>query len=530
MGLPSSWPLLLFTALQGLWALAGALCLAAGVVLVVRPGAAAEAERRLAGRAPALFLGAALPAVLCIFKLAQHGFHYLLIDSGQLGNLAWNFSHGYGFIASALAERNYLAVHFAFAGMLLSPLLWLRSDVLVLVLAETVLVGTSVLAVYELARLQLKRRLPALCLALLLASCPLFFHSVASIFNNTQLALPFFLWGIYCWETKRFKAAAVLALLFLTTREQAPLVFVGAGLLLATRGRARQGFALAAAALALLLAEMAVVARFERACAHHYTMWELWNVNLGRSAAEVRGNLLARPWIFARELVYPPAKLLIPLKTFASLAFLPLLSGTLLLPASIVWIPQQLGQSGEWLTLTGHHAALLAGPLAWAAVHGLRRFQERASPAARRLGLAWILAVCGGSFAAADFMPGPESLIMNTWLESAPRMLASIPPRAKVWCDEYLAADLAMRRYLRPLPYEPNDYFFEDNLFVPDRVVLSKRWLALCQREPRARILRLLQELGFRAAYQDESFIVLANPRTRADGSEPAEFLRLPGE
>ena len=104
-------------------------------------------------------------------------------------------------------------------------------------------------------------------------------------------------------------------------------------------------------------------------------------------------------------------------------------------------------------------------------------------------------------------------------------MLEKVPPESKVWTDEFLASHLSMRRYIKVLPEAPHNYRFESGLFMPDRVIISRRWLALAQPGVRDHILAFLTEKKFAVLFRDDDFVLLANPFVRGDGSEPASWI-----
>ncbi len=527
------WPRAVFLALEWTWLVAGTLCLAAAAAFLLRPEATARADGWIAKRGPILgaVLALAVPATLCIWKLAQYRAYQLLGDSGIIANAAWNLAHGYGWTSSVLSDKSYFAIHFSFTIALLSPVLRLWPSTAALATAQAIAVGSTVLGVYWLGHLRWGASLAACLAALLVLSHP-FFHALAgSVVDNSPFALPFFIWGIYCWESGRGRTAALFAILFLTTREQAPFLFAGFGLLVLARAANRRegltGAALIGGAALLFLGELAVCDYARRGWLNYPNWWIRYS-HLGLSAREVSQTALYRPWEFAWALIYPLDKIWALARVFFSLALLPLASGTWILPALTIWLPQMLSNLPNFYAMKDHYSAMASGPLFWSAIVGLGRVRKMAGPAGRRLVTSWVLIVCAwGFFSAPGFTRVEEPLIVKLWHGPGMRALAAVPPQAKLWCDDIFLPHTAMRRYVKALPLKPT-YFFDEGLFLPDRVLLSKHWLTLADRDLREQLLRLWAERGFLPIFQEEGLTVLANPRSAADGSGPVEWIALP--
>jgi len=134
---------------------------------------------------------------------------------------------------------------------------------------------------------------------------------------------------------------------------------------------------------------------------------------------------------------------------------------------------------------------------------------------------ACLLAACAAGFFASDtFVPGKEVVDgLKQWLSTAPAALATIPPDANVWCDEFLTSHLAMRRHVRSLPYSPLDPYAQGEEFVPDRVLVSSRWLFLTV-NLHMRVLGPLAEAGYGPAFANSYFFVFGKPSPDVKRSE----------
>jgi uncharacterized membrane protein len=531
------WSHRIFSLLDWLQIACGLFCAAAAALFVAKPPALDGVEARLTTpglvrrRLPPLLLGAAVPALAVLYMLAQYRSYRLDLDTGAMANAAWCFLHGRGWLSSALSDRSYFGIHFAFVTALISPLLLARESAMTLLAAQAAAVGSTIYAAYLLGRRNCGAAWAGWCLALLTASQPLFRESLGATLDNANFALPLFVWGVYFWESERLFGACVCAALFLTTKEQAPFALAGLGLLASARARDRRqllaGLAVVAASALLWIGEMSVIERAQRLWPHPVDRWIMFK-SMGGSKAELLDAAFRRPWVFVRILVYPFWRLETPVRALVSLSLLPLLSGAYLLPALAVWLPQQLADS-SFQSLAGQYAAFVGGPLIWSAVHGLSRVLARARPRTRRYVAAGVLAVAAHGFLAApNSSTRADYAIFATWENSAPAALRAIPPDARVWTDGYLTPHLAMRRYLKTLPSYPDDHFFEDGLFMPDRVVLTRRWLALAEPGTRGRILAFLNAHRFVSVFSDENIAVMAGPGPFGGNDETTAPASLP--
>jgi len=529
-----AWPYLVFDALDRLRLCAAALCVVLAAIAAVRPrtfsGAAAYLDRlesRPIGRwSPAALLAVVVP--YAVFYAAEYRAFLIPRDSAGVVNQLWNLVHGYGMRQGLVADMPALAVHFQLSHAVLAPLLWLWPHPLALIFGQAVVVCSSALGVYLLARRFLVPAWAAWLLAILTLAHPFFRALMGEVFDPTMLALPFFIWAAYAWETGRLGAALILAALLLATKEEAPFIGAGFGALMLVSakepGRRWAGAAVIAGSVLAWAAEVAVIAHFRRLAIHlpseNFDNWHLYSA-LGASRGEVLRTTLLRPWRAALALVYPFVKLWTVARALLFLSLLPLAAGPSLLPALAVWLPHQLADPGAFQRLETHYSAFVFGPLLWASARGLARALRR--PGSARPVAACLLAACAAGFFASDsFIPPKDaSKGLRGWLSTAPPALASVPPDANVLCDEFLTSHLAMRRHVRSLPYANLDPYALGETFVPDRIVVSSRWLFLTQHLD-MRVLAPLIEAGFGPIFANSHFTVLGKPPPDSDAQAHA--------
>jgi uncharacterized membrane protein len=523
------WPSLVFGLMDATWFLCGILCAALAAAFVLRKDAILQMEAmtdRLEGTHGRRLLAAGLffPALLALGNLARFRIYYLTADSAIAANLAWNVAHGFGLRSEILGDLSYFTVHFAFTVGLFAPFLWIWNSTGVLAVAHGFLLGLVPPTLFALAKRQSDSKLVPWLIFLLALAHPSFQELAGTVLDNSLYALPCFAAAAYFFETDRAALGTLFVLLMFSTREEVPFVSFGIGLYLVfrrLRPRRRAGTALMAASVLIWLAEMKIIT-WARHGASNYDAWNYFN-EFGGSQEAVAAHALARPWDFVIALFSPPAKLLPVSRVLSHTAFLPFFAGAAFLPALFVWIPHQLAPLGtDFQGLRGHYSSFVLGPLLWATLKGLISLYKRCAPDHRRSLIAILLLVASWGFLTAPGFFAPEvHVIPKAWETAAPKALERIPPDAAVWCDAFLAPHLAMRRYIKILPRAPREFGFENDLFLPDYVLLSEYW-ARINAPASGRILDFLRERGFEPIFRDADLVILADPkRNRAGGAEP---------
>lgn len=521
-------------ALELLWFLGGLSCLVAAAWVIVgarrsarleEAAAAFDASRRRR-RAAYLLLGGLLPAVMALYKLVQFHSLELMFDTGITSNMLWNAAHGYGLYSSVLGGESFFATHFSFFVLVFVPLVRLWESTAALAVAHGLAVGSTLLAVHLLGRRLCGSALAAWLLTLLTLS-NYFFHELwCATVNNHVFILPLGVWMLCAWEHGRKRAAAVVALLLLTTLEQMPFLFFGLGLyawVASERGGAgrRAALALCAGSVALFLGELAVI-EWKRAGLP--PLWDSWRnfSGLGGSPEAVLARAATRPWEFAAALVWPWPKLLRAAGVLLSLAALPVAAGATAIPGLFMWLPQQLADEGSpYHRLSGVESAYVFAPLLWACAHGLARAWSEQGGRFRPLAAGAVLLASGAGFLRSANFLQPDWLNPAHWRETVPRALSAVPPGASVWCDEFFLPHLAMRRYVKA-PTRNRSGWFERGLFVPDRVVFSAHWFQRADPDYVKDVSARLKEWKFAPVFQERDVIVLANPETFGrEGAEP---------
>ena len=148
---------------------------------------------------PAIAVILCLTYILFVAALAvrQHdSFHTHAFDMAYFDNVIWNTSQGRLFVNDFPDKpRNFLGEHFSPALILLAPLYWLLPDARVLLVAQAVALGLTVVPSY----LMVHQRYPRLALVVMLALYlnPALLGVALSEFHEITLAAPFVAWVLW---------------------------------------------------------------------------------------------------------------------------------------------------------------------------------------------------------------------------------------------------------------------------------------------------------------------------------------------
>lgn len=494
-----------------------------------------------------LALGAAYVGVflwLGFFHLCTYRRYLLVNDTAFSVNLAYNFIHS-GSLAHTLFGAHALSIHFMFLMAVFSPVLLVWNHPLALIAVQHALVCSVPFAAYLLAERRSGSSAVGLG-ALLLTLCTPYFHDLVGSNLHISALAAFLPWGL--WFRAEGRRAAFLACfgLMLVTYETAAFALAGFGAYLAVgERRPRAGAAVVAAAAALFFAELSVVRAFEArepialGAVQRFEMFDHL-VPAGVPREKVLAEVLSQPWRVAAHLISSPYLYFPSFRVLFFAAFLPLLGpGQLVLWGAV--LPQVISGRGEPIGLLvhvpktyydfgGHHGAFLLGPLAFAtalgAAQALRRWPFRFEPRAGLTALCLVAAGTGLSFT--NVWTNPN--FMPHWFDAMPRVLARVPPRARVWADDNVTPHLAARRWLRLINYssEVGYGLGYQRLFKPDYVVLDKAWVDFALPPNRETLLTYWARERFRKVHEESDVMLLRAPEPSADPDAVPALVSLP--
>jgi uncharacterized membrane protein len=427
-----------------------------------------QSEDRIHGRS--WWLAAAALAlvgfgVLGALSIYRHDtFRSNALDLGYLDQVVWNTLQGNLFANSIKGENwpSYLAGHFAPAIAVAAPLFWVWDDVRMLLLVQAAVLALAGLPLFALFR-DHGQRLGLAALAAFYLN-PWLHRANLHDFHTVLLAAPLISMAIYGVIRQRYTLTGAVLTALLLVKEDMGLVVAlfGLYLLLFERQRAwRWGVLLLILGLAwVALAVLVLIPSF--ATSGEYRILSLRYAFLGSSPTDAIQTVLRDPLILARQ-VLRRDKILALVGLLASMAFLPLLGGALLVIAlPLVWYLQLSDNAGLALLWQWHIAVYLS--IFFGAIYvGFKKIPERwrAVAAGVLLFVSTTALILDGSVIQLLRDPGmaPERR------QVVRQLMAEIPPEASVSVQDELLPHLSHRQEIFLFPtIEHADYILMDRL------------------------------------------------------------------
>jgi hypothetical protein len=461
------WTALAFDLLKSF---AGLACAAAALAAILR-AKPSWWDRRvpLALKSPVLAAAAVLLAGL---KLAQYLSLQGTTDAAAYLSCVWNAFHGTFLPSVVYGYAEQLSLRFNPILVLFAPIAKLTGSPLMVVLAQAMIVGSSVVAMWELGKAVGLDEAPRWLLCLLLAANPYFNDCLATWFFPDTLPLPIFLAAIASLERRRYGLFAFFCLLLLGTKEEAGVALVAfAGALCCLRSRRREGLALMGAAAASFL--LIAWGRSFFSGGESDSEWMMFG--LGATAGESLRFIAAHPLAALARWGWPPGRFLAVLRLLASVGGLPLLFPAGLLGVVLSDAPHQLVPQLElgYHRLDNHYSAYLLPILFWASARAVGAYWSRArwrSP----LAACMLLSAAAGLWNSTDYVGFFR--VSGERLRTGWRYVFEIGPDEAVWTAQAFSPALSFRSRLRVL--DTLHQFPEVSAgFVPDAILGLKSHL-----------------------------------------------------
>jgi len=508
----------------------------------------------------------------CFLRYAQYRSYQLPQDTTISLSEAYTFLH-HGSLFISIFGVHQMSIHVFLLMPLLAPILLIWNSPIPLLFAQNAAICAAPFAAYSLIALGTGSSFAGLIGMLLLIAHPLTFELLTSSLCYAPLValLP---WAMYFLERRRWLPAAALLLLMNAFPEQVPFIFFGLGLTLCAwpwdlrlapysrdeaplaqagielgLGADRKrwiafGGLLCVAAVLLWIGERSLIAHNSRTEAVKdfagSTYWLMFKdlVPAQTPYDRIFSEIVSHPLRTIGRLFssiyryYPMLRLL-----FAT-AFLPLLSPATLIVVICSALPNILAASTSAVPFLVYHpigysdfglhqASYVFGPMAWAAALGIRRAYLWL---AKRGWANWLL-VWALFFAGFGFKYSHRTLMprWRPWFDTLPPVLAAVPPKARLWADEYATPPLAMRRWIKITQWGPTDPNGYERLFMPDYVLLDKAFVFQAKPPYRDKMLTFLERNHFRKVAESGGLVLLKNPSPAPDPeADVTEWFQLP--
>lgn len=293
-------------------------------------------------------------------------------DMGAFTNIFWNTLNGRFFMSTILQLNleNSLGVHFWPIIALLSPLLLIWNHPGILLVIQSIAIGTAALPLFWLAREITKNHFLAFSFALAFLMNPLLHQAHIFDFHTEALSVAFIIFSFFFLYRKRTIPYFISLFLLLACKEDSSLYAIIFGLYALLFRKQRKlglisiiiGISWGVIIIKFIMPQFSSEPNIEYGFLHRYS----W---LGNSFAEITKTMLFRPLYVARELL-TPLRIKTILYLLVPVACLPLLAGgafILILPATAEMI---LSSFTPQIQLIGHYAFVVVPFYFIAAVFG----------------------------------------------------------------------------------------------------------------------------------------------------------------
>jgi uncharacterized membrane protein len=384
------------------------------------------------------------------------GFRLARFDLGNMVQAVWSTAHGRPLETTLLSGEQAvrLASHVDPILVLFAPVWIVWPSPLLLAAAQIAACALGALPVFWLARRYLASEKAAALLALAYLAYPWLAWTALDAMHPVTLAIPLFLYAIWCLDSNRLWAFALCAVLVAATGELMglPLVMLGLWYWFA-RGHRRAGLVIATAGFAwTLLAIKVIVPGFHGADSPFYGYYE----TVGGSPEGILKTLVTDPGTIASALLSRT--------DLAYLIWLGIPLGGLFLLApglAAVALPQLLANGlSDSSAMSGpqhQYTAAVIPFLIAATVFGLARL-----PSARRVFSAAVVLLISTmlSFYAGSWSGAPAAVdlwyqdpVTRTHVSALDAGVALVPDDARVGATNKVGSHLSARRYFYSVPF-----------------------------------------------------------------------------
>lgn len=298
-------------------------------------------------------------------------FGYNGLDLGIYSQVVWSLAHGHGF-ASSIHDPSYLGDHLE---PWLIPISWLYrlwGSPLLLLWIQTLVLGSAVIPLAKIARRLAGERASIVAAGLFVAH-PLLYNIALYEFHELAFMVPLLLWSIWYYLQDRWKSWFVLLLAIVITREDAPFVVAGWGIMALIDRRSWRWWAPAfGLAIAWFPVAQTIIRHANHDGVYKYLTFYRW---LGETPLEILTFPFRHPLVFLTNIV-TVNNLGTVVGLAATVGFLCFVRPRRLWP--LVFLGAQLlignAQPGTYLRI--HYTAPFLPFLLWAALDAFRAHQR----------------------------------------------------------------------------------------------------------------------------------------------------------
>ena len=412
---------------------------------------------------------------ICLSYLSVKQFYSFTAEAYDLGiysNSLWHTIHGEWFFDSVKNEH-LLGDHFAPILIVFAQLYRLWESPVWLLMVQTLALGLGGIALGLITHRLKGSSVTVLVLLLLYVSNP-YLHSIAALdFHPISLAIPVFLWLLYCLDTERYWVALTLASVALLVEESLPPGLVGVGVYLFFFRPQYRWTGLVVALLGALWFMVEVTIFLPHFSQNALIHWDRY-ANLGPNFPSALYNIATDPLFLVTEAFVRDYKIYYLAALLLSVGFLPLLGWR---QASLIVLPalmMLLSQNGGHYKFGFHYSAAVLPFLFYSAAYGLAKVREMVpvrwpqwARSERFLFAVVISLLVINVYQIRGYRLGH---IDHEHVAAINTVLEVLPPGASVRSEGNMVAVLSSRHQIAPLgdPIEKNFEWWVPEYFVLD--------------------------------------------------------------
>jgi len=405
----------------------------------------------------ALSLSAAV-YVLLFFSwccLKYYGFAYDDFDLAHHDQIIWNILHGR--IFNSILGIDFLGNHVHFISFLVAPLYWFVPHPLFLLFLQTVFLAAGVYPLYGLARLYLDCRM-SLIVCIIYLLYPGLGYTNLFEFHPTCFAVFFLLCTAYYFFKEKFIHFNVFMFLSLLCQENMALIFFMWGIYAFFLKRELK-WVLWPTFLGLiyfLICVYFILPGFNKKIFDFFSIYG----PLGGSLGQVAQTCFLHPAKVA-GILFQPHKMFYLAQLFTSVSFIPFLSLLSLLPVFLIFLQHLLSSRPSEVSLHYHYTAELIPFIFVAFVFGIKKITGVRSKS-KYLGSILLL-----NALIANFVIGPHFHFMQEWKRlisdhravQKENLIEQIPGNASVVSTFEFLSHLSHREFLYSFHYVYSGFY-----------------------------------------------------------------------
>ncbi|MBI2529699.1 MAG: DUF2079 domain-containing protein [Candidatus Diapherotrites archaeon] len=433
----------------------------------------------------------------------------------------WNTLHGNFMVTTRtleLGNQVLLGDHFFLILLFILPVYALMQNALSLYFIQTVFISIAALPIFMLARKVLNCRFAAFAIAVSYLLYPALQFINLAEFQAMAFVIPLMLFAFYYLYTSDYRKFAVFLFFSLAVRETVAVVafFLGIYAIFAM-GKKKIGMLICAVSVIwFLLAVFVAIPALGRPYQYIGGTQNPF-FQFGDSPAEVIGTMISNPLMVIKEAT-TAQDIGYLLLLFVPVAFLSLLSGAMLVPASTFAL-NLLSAFPQHATIYFQYNAELIPFVFIAAIFGYARLKKflsgyfNAAHASRAIALSLLsFSILSAIFfgpsplGLLDFAPNEASFNIENYTITPHHVLlldaiSEIPQEAVVSTDSFLAAHLSSRREV---------YYFPENLEKADYVLVDTTIKAHASAgSAKERLQELLNDADYKVLVNEDGVILL---------------------